>query len=146
MKLVQKNNIVSAQESYDFMYHISQIYMGKSPLFVPRIPAMAKENGENYRTKRICVAPSVEKCVLGIDGVENMSGSSLEIGESWYVYRTKKKGVPAKSVLDFETTKEHWIKEETRFEYFGRLFRIQEEDFAVYKNKKIIFEFECLWG
>lgn len=71
-----------------------------------------------------------------------MESSSLEVGKSWYVYQTTKKGKPARKVQDFDTTEEHWIKEETRFEYVGKLFRFQESDFAVLKNREIIFEFD----
>lgn len=130
------------QSDADVMYHISDTYLGRKPLLTPRIPRSAKESGENVRTKRICVSPSIEQCVLGIDGVSYMEYSSLEIGKSWYVYQTSKRGNPAKNIGDFNTTEEHWIKEETRFEYFGRLFRFQESDFAVLKNREIIFEFD----
>lgn len=130
------------QSDAEIMYHISDTYLGRKPLLTPRIPRVAKESGENIRTKRICVSPSIEQCVLGIDGVSYMESSSLEVGKSWYVYQTTKKGKPARKVQDFDTTEEHWIKEETRFEYFGKLFRFQESDFAVLKNREIIFEFD----
>jgi hypothetical protein len=130
------------QSDAEIMYHISDTYLGRKPLLTPRIPRVAKESRENIRTKRICVSPSIEQCVLGIDGVSYMESSSLEVGKSWYVYQTTKKGKPARKVQDFDTTEEHWIKEETRFEYFGKLFRFQESDFAVLKNREIIFEFD----
>lgn len=124
------------------MYHISDTYLGRKPLLTPRIPRSAHKSGEDIRTKRICVSPSIEQCVLGIDGISYMESSSLEVGKSWYVYKTNKKGRPAKKIGDFETTEEHWIKEDTHFEYFGKLFRFQECDFAVLKNREIIFEFD----
>ena len=66
------------QSDAEVMYHISDTYLGRKPLLTPRIPRVAKESGENIRTKRICVSPSIEQCVLGIDGVSYMESSSLE--------------------------------------------------------------------
>lgn len=80
------------QSDAEVMYHISDTYLGRKPLLTPRIPRVAKASGENIRTKRICVSPSIEQCVLGIDGVSYMESSSLEVGKSWYVYQTTKKG------------------------------------------------------
>ncbi len=140
--ITNENGYDEYHNDAEVMYHISDVYLGRKPLLTPRIPRAAKESGENIRTKRICVSPSIEQCVLGIDGINNMEFSSLEVGKSWYVYKTSKRGIPAKKVQDFETTEEHWIKEETHFDYFGKLFRFQECDFAVLKNREIIFEFD----
>ncbi len=130
-------------EDFDkYNYHICRIYRGKKAIFIPYIPRHAKENGENYRVKRICVSPTIKQCIQGIDGITHLNYSTLEIGSSWYVYRTEKKGKPAVDICDFDITGECWIKEETKFEYYGRLYRLSEYDFAVYKNKKIIFEFD----
>lgn len=126
----------------DFMYHVSAVYLGKKPLFEPRVPRNAEYNCEDYTTKRICVSPTIKQCVLGIDGIQNIESTSLDVGCSWYVYRTSDKGIPAEAIHDFETTEEHWIEEATRFQYFGRLHRISESDLAVFKNRKIIFEFD----
>lgn len=132
----------SLVDSVEYMYHISRVYKGVKAKITPKIPRFAKENCENYSTKRICVSPTIRQCIQGIDGIERMSNSSLEIGSSWYVYKTDKKGIPAKKILDFDVTNEHWIKEETTFSYVGRIFRFSESDFAVFKNKKIILEFD----
>ena len=143
--ILTENGWVKNDKHSDFgkyMYHICPVYRGKKSRFFPYIPRFAKENGENYRTKRICVSPSIKQCIMGIDGIENLEYSTLEVGKSWFVYRTHEKGTPAKSVCDFEITHEHWIKKETSFEYFGKLHRIGENDFAVFKNKKIIFELD----
>lgn len=128
--------------SDDFMYHVSATYLGMKPLFEPKVPCNAEYNGEDYTTKRICVSPTIKQCVLGIDGIQNIESTSLEVGYSWYVYRTLTKGVPAETIHDFETTEEHWIKKATRLQYFGRLYRISENDLAVFKKRKIIFEFD----
>lgn len=133
---------VNHEDFNKYCYHICKVYRGKKAKFTPSVPMYAKDNGENYRTKRICLSPSIKQCIQGIDGIEDLNYSTLEVGSSWYVYKTDKKGKPAKGVVDFELTKESWLKEETVFDYFGRLHRISEYDFAVFKNKKIIFEFD----
>lgn len=128
--------------SDDFMYHVSDTYLGLKPLFEPKVPRNAEFNGEDYTTKRICVSPTIKQCVLGIDGIKNIQSTSLNVGCSWYVYRTLTKGLPAETIYDFETTEEHWIDKTERFQYFGRLCRISDSDLAVFKKRKIIFEFD----
>jgi len=123
------------------MFHVSRVYLGRKPTLTPKVPE-GMSWGECTKTKRICVAPTVEKCLQGIDGIENLRFSELEENEGWYVYETKKRGRAARKVRDYHTTQEHWILDETQFQYVGKVKRLPGDDFAIFKNKKIIAEID----
>lgn len=123
------------------MYHVSRVYLGLKPTFEPRIPTYMSDE-ECKKTPRICVSPSVTQCLLGIQGITQLRHLAMELNSGWYVYETKLKGRAAKKVSDFGITEEHWILEPTQFNYVGKVVRLCRNDFAIFKNKKIIAEID----
>ena len=88
-----------------YWYFVTQKAMGDVMSLSPRTPWGISE--DEPMTKRICVAPTAAHC---------MSAINLWPG-CVYVYRTRRKvmGHTPYSVGDAYITKEHWLKNKTRF-------------------------------
>ena len=104
------------------LYHIS-VENHDGELFVPRVPYGAKEWGEDYITKRICVSTSIVGCIRAVDPC--MWCPRVD----WYVhipYNTEElyeRGsvvVPSeKEVGDVMITREKWITEPVKMKCIG---------------------------
>lgn len=95
--------------------------MGERVFLQPRVPE-CRSDEECSITKRICVSPTVEQCLLGIQGCDELYQVDL-CDSGWYVYeykgRTKPKRVTEEMVCDSGITEEHWILKEEPFTFLG---------------------------
>lgn len=121
------------------LYHLSCAYLGVKPTFNPRIPSERYEGEQvfhNYTGQlideddtipRICVAESVENCLLA-HPMNGMSDTTL------YVYTAKDpymvtKDLPAIMVPDAKETGETWILSDTVMEYQGKLIVLEYDKY-----------------
>jgi len=87
-------------------------------------------DGEPLEPKRICVAPTILQCLIGMAG--------WDLGHVW-IYRTvnevKAYKVRVEDVFDVVLTDEHWILEDCEFEQLGKYdlealgVRFDEDDY-----------------
>lgn len=101
------------------LYHISQDYLGRKPVFRPRVP-INRAPAES-ETPRICVAPSVSQCYLAI-GMEKLSDFIL-FRSTFHVYcvETDTHVKADKTVADREQTGERWLLEPHQFEHLVKM-------------------------
>ena len=104
------------------LFHISdENHDGKT--FKPRVPKYAKENDEDFKTKRICVSTSITGCINALDPCR------FHPSMIWYVhvpvdldslYEKNSICVPNKTeVPDVAVTKEKWITKKTKLKCIG---------------------------
>lgn len=105
------------------MFHVSPKYKGVKWKAQPRIPSTLNPAKEDSKTKRVCFAPTVEKCLLAIDGVKCLSKVGLEYGDTWYLYECRNIHLISAEgkVPDFYATTEHWSLSETLMYYVGKV-------------------------
>jgi hypothetical protein len=95
------------------MYHVSEVYLGSNPVFIPRVPEGIDTDIECSNIPRICVAPTIEKCLMAITGDPRLESW---IGKELYIYRFENVEYVRptdEQVPDAYRTDEHWILEET---------------------------------
>lgn len=108
-------------------YHVSRMYLGKSKVFLPKIPESAVRSLEDVETPRICVAPTIIQCLMGIAGTEDIEfefrNKSKDKFDELFVYTPMdcSKVSPAGRIPDFQRTKEHWILEPCEMSYLGKI-------------------------
>lgn len=126
------------------MYHISREYLGDYVYLTPSIPQCRNEK-EDEHNERVCVAPTVEGCILGMYGSDTMQESCERMMEddacyqNWflykcsddYVYKPTKKQVP-----DVLVTDEYWVMDERGFKYVGEVFVTENDKILVTKHGK----------
>lgn len=100
------------------MYHVSVYYLGKKVTLTPRVPSTVMPNEDN-ETPRVCFAPSVEQCLLGIHGVATIDKTyTNKVG--WFLYHTDEILEPAGSrVPDYHRSKEHWSLTSIEVKFVG---------------------------
>jgi len=84
------------------LYHLSERWLGQRVTLAPRIPR-DRAPFEDRRVRRICVAPTVQGCLLALRGCFYNRGV-------WWIYATS--GVDAVepiSVPDASETGERWL-------------------------------------
>jgi hypothetical protein len=118
------------------MYHVSSCFLGISVFLTPKVPN-ARNETECSITKRICVAPSIKKCLLAIDGISDLKYSGID-ENGWYVYHTTEVGYPAKEVFDYEITNENWLLKESEFKYIGKVFLSESNEIIIEEYREAI--------
>jgi len=118
------------------MYHVSVIYLGNHVIFKPKVPK-TKNITECTITKRICVSPTIEQCLFGIDGISELKYSGID-KNGWYIYQTEEVGLPAKEVFDYEITNENWLLKESEFKYIGKVFLSESNELIIDKYEEAI--------
>ncbi len=100
-------------------YRLEKNDLGKQFTFNPVVPSgqCGSELALYSKHKRICVAPSIEKCLLALSGRGD---------RKLYVYavenpRPIEHGKPKKCVGDWKFTKEAWLIKPTEFKRIGRI-------------------------
>ena len=104
-KLFQDELITESNKSH--LYHISNRQNIKT--INPSIPNnfMTKNNYEENKTKRVCFAPSIEQCLMGLS--RNCEGEEFYVYTPIKDYKTYSPNI--KDVPDSGITGEIWIKE-----------------------------------
>jgi hypothetical protein len=97
------------------LYFITDKYMGKKPTLTPRVPRN-RAVGEDETTERICVAPTLAGCYLGVfDGVQfAIPAMHVYVCEVDY-------SIPAGEVPDKKITGERWLCQPTQFKHLGKM-------------------------
>jgi hypothetical protein len=98
-----------------YYYHITQKRWSNKKILKPRSYGANRGHGEPDDL-RICVAPTIEGCLLAL-------GSCLEYYKTTYVYRTSNKVIAKKpyEVDDAKITGEMWLIRPTTFDLYGRV-------------------------
>ena len=104
-------------------YHISNKYLGDSPILQPRLPRNGywKIIREEGNIPRICVSNSLFHCLLAIHGTEYLKSSNLEFKENPCVYFTEETPYLPPACSDFRQNGEMWFIKKTRFFYLARI-------------------------
>ena len=109
------------------LYHVrhrdileGKAYKAKKWKVNPRIPSN-RMDGEDDSTPRICFAPSIEKCLLGITGYGSICRYSLnDCRLSAYAYTSDQWVKPTEEqVPDQHITDEHWLTSPCTMRYIG---------------------------
>jgi hypothetical protein len=96
------------------MFHLSLNDLGTTKLFSPRIPEA--DIDEAHLPPRICAAPTVEQCLMGISGGDLDYALEYLAGRQLFVYETvSDKYVDAVDVPDFFRTSEVFYTSDTMF-------------------------------
>lgn len=120
--------------SSGLMFHVSLKNDMDGKIISPQLPSYITDGGElddNYqedtKTKRLCVSPSIEGCLIAI---LNYNKIREHAGDKFYVYtpekpfsqykhKTNKEIVKDKLVFDANITKEAWILEPCKLKLYG---------------------------
>lgn len=108
----------SAAKTNKKLYHISTSNLNGKTLY-PKIPSnyFTKNNYEDNTTKRVCFAPSINKCLMGLS--QNCTGMEFFVhvpdGE-YEIYKPSPKEVP-----DSIITGEIWITEPVKLKCIGKI-------------------------
>ena len=120
--------------SSGLMFHVSLKNDMDGKTINPQLPSYITDGGElddNYqedtKTKRLCVSPSIEGCLIAI---LNYNKIREHVGDKFYVYtpekpfsqykhKTNKEIVKDKLVFDANITKEAWILEPCKLKLYG---------------------------
>lgn len=120
--------------SSGLMFHVSLKNDMDGKIINPQLPSYITDGGElddNYqedtKTKRLCVSPSIEGCLIAI---LNYNKIREHVGDKFYVYtpekpfsqykhKTNKEIVKDKLVFDANITKEAWILEPCKLKLYG---------------------------
>jgi len=118
----------------NLMFHVSLKNDMDGKTITPQLPSYITDGGElddNYqedtKTKRLCVSPSIEGCLIAI---LNYKKIREHVGDKFYVYtpekpfsqykhKTNKEIVKDKLVFDANITKEAWILEPCKLKLYG---------------------------
>ncbi len=98
-----------------YYYHITTRSWPKNVLLKPRKYG-ANRADEEPKTARICVAPTIEGCLIAL-------GSCLPLSSDLYIYRTVRKinAIKPIDVIDSEITEEMWLLRPINFKYVGKI-------------------------
>jgi hypothetical protein len=118
-----------ARKPTDNLFFLSETNMD-GQILTPRIPRnFFTDNGfEDNKTRRVCFAPSIDKCLLGL----SMNCKNKEyfvhvpIGSFAVIYPTKI------DVPDVEITGEIWVCDPVKIECVGKI-RVDDRNGLVYK-------------
>ena len=128
--------------SSGLMFHVSLKDDMDGKEIKPQLPSYITDGGElndNYKedteTKRLCVSPSIEGCLMAIMNYKKLK---KHIGDKLYVYtpekpfsqykhKTNKEIVKDKLVFDANITKEAWILEPCKLKLYG-IIRLKKVD------------------
>lgn len=120
--------------SSGLMFHVSLKNDMDGKTINPQLPSYITDGGkvdDNYqedtKTKRLCVSPSIEGCLIAI---LNYNKIREHVGDKFYVYtpekpfsqykhKTNKEIVKDKLVFDANITKEAWILEPCKLKLYG---------------------------
>lgn len=119
----------STRKPTDNLFFLSETNMD-GQILTPRIPRnFFTDNGfEDNKTRRVCFAPSIDKCLLGL----SMNCKNKEyfvhvpIGSFTVIYPTKI------DVPDIEITGEIWVCDPVKIECVGKI-RVDDRNGLVYK-------------
>ncbi len=97
------------------LYHVSYHNHGPFHTFVPRLPV---SEDDDQVTHRICVAPSIEQCILGMEGLKILKKClPRRKGKYPSIYVYLLEGNPYKPYIsqvgDCEDTGELWLLQTT---------------------------------
>ena len=142
--------------SSGLMFHVSLKNDMDGKTINPQLPSYITDGGkldDNYqedtKTKRLCVSPSIEGCMIAI---LNYKKIREHVGDKFYVYtpekpfseykhKTNKEIVKDKLVFDANITKEAWILEPCKLKLYGiiKLKKVKDlkEKPTVEKNIKM---------
>lgn len=130
------------------MYFISQTNMDSKTLH-PKVPDnyFTKNNYEDNKTKRVCFAPSIDQCLMGL--------SCNCAGKEYYVHTPDTQHInsykPTKSeVPDSVITGEIWVKEDVKLKCIGKIKVIKDKGLPgkkfSYGNKTAgLYEWDWKW-
>ena len=120
--------------SSGLMFHVSLKNDMDGKTITPQLPSYITDGGkldDNYqedtKTKRLCVSPSIEGCLIAILSYNKIRE---HVGDKFYVYtpekpfsqykhKTNKEIVKDKLVFDANITKEAWILEPCKLKLYG---------------------------
>lgn len=105
-----------------YMYHVSPKPLGRGEsekIVTLRPKVICSSEDEAAHLNRICVAPSVEQCLIAITGGDTFS-------QNFYVYRTVrtvKKSIIPYGVQDAAITQERWLSRARQFKMVAKIPR-----------------------
>lgn len=105
------------------MYHVTYKYLGETVTLKTNIPKQDNETS----IPRICVAPTIRQCILGVEGITDIGLIAMIFRKSrsmpitYHIYQPKiDKFIPAdESVRDRGITNEYWILNNVVADYLG---------------------------
>lgn len=110
-------------------YHLSSEFLGNNPTLIPRIP-LSVADIEDTTQPRICFAPSIEHCLIGITGT--ICWSIPLKNANFYIYAIHKNSKVMRPsfemVPDAEKSGEVWRIIPTTLKFQGK---------AIIKNHKL---------
>lgn len=92
------------------MFHISDSWDFSEGVISPRICQRVPDEPE---MARICVAPTVEQCILAIGHWEDYFSS----GKEFRIYKTEEETTTAIDIIDSHLTGERWLTKPSLFKY-----------------------------
>ena len=150
-KLQYENNIIEESKiKSKKLYFLSNTNMDQT-ILQPRIPNnyLVKNGYEDDKTKRICFAPSIDKCLMGLS--RNLKGERLCVHVAVDYDNLKMKKPTVKEVPDSKITGEIWILEPVELEYIGDIEVIKDKGLEGHKfkygdNKEAeLYDWEWKW-
>lgn len=114
------------------IYFVSEQNMNNKTLF-PKIPNnYFTQNGyEDNTTKRVCFAPTIDKCLMGLS--QNIQGKKFYVhipydNQNLDIYKPNKQEVPDSAITD-----EIWVKNKVKIKCIGRISIIKDDGKPGYK-------------
>ena len=135
--------------SYKNLYFLSNTSMDQV-LLQPRIPDnyLIKNGYEDNKTKRVCFAPTIDKCLMGLS--RNLKGEKLCVHKAVNFETLKMKKPSLTEVPDSGITDEVWILEPVEIKYIGDIKVIADKGLDghkfVYGDKEAeLYDWEWKW-
>ena len=150
-KIANENNIIEeSMIKSKKLYFLSNTSMDQT-ILQPRIPNnyLVKNGYEDDKTKRICFAPSIDKCLMGLS--RNLKGERLCVHIAVDYDNLKMKKPTVKEVPDSKITGEIWILEPVELKYIGDIEVIKDKGLEGHKfkygdNKEAeLYDWEWKW-
>lgn len=143
----EKIQIMSESVSNPKMYFISSSNMDNRVL-KPKVPSnyFTKNGYEDNKTKRVCFAPSIDQCLMGLS--QNLTGKEFYV----HIPIDDVKGYhpSTKEVPDSKITGEIWVKEDVRIKCIGKIKVIKDKGtdgipFTYGSNTAELYEWDWKW-
>lgn len=150
-KIANENTIITESTNKSKkLYFLSTTSMDQT-ILQPRIPNnyLVKNGYEDDKTKRICFAPSIDKCLMGLS--RNLKGERLCVHIAVDYENLKMKKPTVKEVPDSKITGEIWILEPVELKYIGDIEVIKDKGLEGHKfkygdNKEAeLYDWEWKW-
>lgn len=106
-------------------YHISRIFLGDNCIFEPKIPSTSHPFKEDNKTPRICLAPTIHQCLMGISGSdkyhERWDFYFKDKFDDLYIYIYIGEVTEPTKVPDVHRTNEKWLLVPSKLHFSHKL-------------------------